>query len=310
MFNFKFPRRKNYKRIYLHDRSFVRDTNVIIRSLKTGKILDQGTNSILYAGSINAALKDYWYYTDKDKYLQLDNIAIPSSYDAAIYGNSEAGYSAEGVVCLFAVGVDGVEKTSQSSQKKAVQYEGWIDPKDMVPFRMVGRDTAAITSNQKKLYAQPYTSLTGPDPNEPMEFYYFKKFDQTPICVTQYENNGLQITSQANASIAQSKSGAKEYYDNYLISNQYNSGAQVITEMTCRVTEDECREWFEYGLTVESQQDPNVSSIMICTAIPELDEDGEIVAYHNIMPKSKRHITRELLLDEEKGLEITYQYIY
>ena len=41
-----------------------------------------------------------------------------------------------------------------------------------------------------------------------------------------------------------------------------------------------------------------------------IDENGEFVEYRNIQPKSKRHITRELLLEAEKGLEIIYQYMY
>ena len=41
----------------------------------------------------------------------------------------------------------------------------------------------------------------------------------------------------------------------------------------------------------------------------DVNEDG-ITVYKNIMPKSKRHITRELLLEAEKGLEIIYQYLY
>jgi hypothetical protein len=48
----------------------------------------------------------------------------------------------------------------------------------------------------------------------------------------------------------------------------------------------------------------------MCTSVPVYDADGNVTDYKNIQPKSKRHITRELLLDEEKGLEIIYQYLY
>ena len=80
--------------------------------------------------------------------------------------------------------------------------------------------------------------------------------------------------------------------------------------MNCKITADECREWFNYCKNNPvANQRPNVSSIMICTAIPDVNEEG-ITIYKNIMPKSKRTITRELLLDAEKGLDITYQYLY
>lgn len=311
---FNFLKRNKTKRIYLHENErTIRGTRVIIRSAETGKILDEGTNSVLYAGSINAMAKDFGYYTylnenglPNEKFLHTDNIAIPMSYDVAIYGDTSAQYSSEGAVCLFAVGVDGVENAAQSSQKKKVQYEGWIDPAYMVPFRVVAKsDGAAISAGQKSLYAQPFSDGT-------FDYYYFKKFTQTPIGVTQYEINGSNIPSPQDSALPVSKESAKTYYNDYLINNQYNSGANVIAEMNCKITKEECREWFSNTSlkTPQNQQRPNISSIMICTAIPVFDDAGNIISYKNIMPKSKRTITRELLLDAEKGLEITYQYLY
>lgn len=307
---FNFIKRNKNKRIYLHETErSIRGTKVIIHSAETGKILDEGTNSILYAGSINAMAKDFGCYNyldakDDPIFIHTDNIAIPMSYDVAIYGDTSAQYSAEGPVCLFAIGVDGVENAAQSSQKKKVQYEGWIDPAYMIPFRMVARsDSGAISAGQKSLYAQPYS-------DGDYDYYYFKKFSQKPIGVTQYEINGSNIPSPQDSGLSPSKDMAKSYYDSYLINNQYNSGANVIVEMNCKITKEECREWFTAARTAQSQQRPNVSSIMICTAIPVIDEAGNVVSYKNIMPKSKRTITRELLLDAEKGLDITYQYLY
>ena len=301
--------RKN-KRIFLHEeRPMIRGTRVIIKDSETGKVLDEGHNSILYAGSINAMMKDFAYYNLKDSneeaiFLQTGDIAIPMSYDVAIYGDTSAEYSAEGPVCLFAVGVDGVENAAQSSQKKKVKYEGWINPNYMVPFRMVARgDANAISTGQKALYAQPAS-------DEKYDYYYFKKFSQKPIGTTVYEVNGANITSPQNSGIQVSKIGASDYYDQFLIDNQFNSGANVLVEMNCKITKEECREWFNIHPTDISSQKPNVSSIMICTAIPVLDDAGNVISYSNIMPKSKRTITRELLLDAEKGLDITYQYLY
>lgn len=302
--------RKN-KRILLHEqRPMIRGTRVIIRDPESGKVLDEGQNTILYAGSINAMMKDFGYYNYKDAdenpiFLQAEDIAIPMSYDVATYGKTDAEYTAEGPVCLFAVGVDGVENAAQSSQKKKVQYEGWIDPSYMVPFRMVAKsDANAITDGQKRLYAQPTSDGR-------YDYYYFKKFSQKPIGTTTYEVNGSNIISPQNSSIMVSKEGASEYYNQYLIENQYNSGANVIAEMNCKITKEECREWFNYAATDIANQRPNISSIMICTAIPDQYDDlGNILTYKNIMPKSKRTITRELLLDAEKGLDITYQYLY
>lgn len=309
MFNFLKNRVKT-KKIFLHEeRPVIRGTRVIIKDSETGKILDEGSNSILYAGSINAMMKDFGYYTHRDPddnpiFIQTGDIAIPMSYDVAIYGDTSAEYSAEGPVCLFAVGVDGVENTAQSSQKKKVKYEGWIDPSYMVPFRMVARsDQNAMSDAQKQLYAQSVS-------DESFNYYYFKKFSQTPIGTTVYEVNGADITSPQNSGLTVDKLGAVDYYNQYLIENQYNSGANVIAEMNCKITADECREWFNYCKNNPvANQRPNVSSIMICTAIPDVNEDG-ITIYKNIMPKSKRTITRELLLDAEKGLDITYQYLY
>ena len=57
---FNFIKRNKNKKIYLHETErSIRGTRVIIRSAETGKILDEGTNSILYTGFNNAIAKDF-----------------------------------------------------------------------------------------------------------------------------------------------------------------------------------------------------------------------------------------------------------
>ena len=127
--------------------------------------------------------------------------------------------------------------------------------------------------------------------------YYFKKFEQQPQLFTQWDYSGEDIIGYSKSS--ESTNPASDYYNNVLINGQNGvEAAQVITQMVCKVTPKEVREWFK--LTGKVQ--PNVSSIMICTAVPVYNDNGEISRYINIQPKSKRHITRELLLDAEKGL--------
>lgn len=292
-------------------RQGIRDTLVTVKDLKTGKILDQGSNSILYAGSINAALKDFSFYQQEynkpvyssgNGYVSASGIAIPPNYDISLLGKAKYDddtantLSADGVVCLFAVGIDGVENSVQSSQRKEVKYEGYMDPADMCAFRVVpvGED---LPASQKSMYAAQ--KRIGDS-----IFYYFKKFASMPIMYTQRDKSGQPITVPGYDTLAQADA-AQKYYKNELI--EYQEGSQVIVQMTCIVTPEEIREWFQYK---GQENNCNVSSIMICTAIPVYNENGEFVEYRNIQPKSKRHITRELLLEAEKGLEIIYQYMY
>ena len=297
-------------------REGIKDTLVTVKDLDTGEILDQGSNSILYAGSINAALKDFCFYDSKyakspygdyDKYLNTSGIAIPPNYDIALLGKStysdgtSVTVGAEGPVCLFAVGIDGVESSIQSSQRKAVKYEGWIHPDKMCAFRVV--PTGSFKS---------HLSLSDVDPTKyavcktysGKDMYYFKKFESKPLVYTQREHSGDPIPVLGTT--VKGATDAIKYYDDNLIN--YQEGSQVIVQMNCKVTPDEIREWFD---VVQNQPNNcNISSIMICTAIPVVDDSGNIVEYRNIQPKSKRHITRELLLEATKGLEIIYQYLY
>lgn len=294
------------KVIQLVEKNNIRGTRVIVKSLKTGKVLDEGSNSILYSGSINGALKDFGvynpnytgsYFAGEDKFLNTSNIAIPPSYDVALFGDKvEEDFSAEGVVCLFAIGIDGVEYSTQSSQRKKVQYEGWINPDDMIAFRVTTIGNPLAPSEASK-----YARHLDKDGNR---YYYFKKFEQQPKCFTSWNLSSDDINSAKNYGVTTSQ-GCKDYYNNVLLGNA-NESAEVIVQMHCKVTPKEVREWFD----VMGYTQPNVSSILICTAIPEYGDDGEILGYKNIQPKSKRHITRELLLEEEKGIEIIYQYLY
>lgn len=297
----------NYKQIHLYEgERSIRGTRVIVRDLDTKEVLDEGTNSILYAGSLNAAYKDFCVYDDKypvshysgsTQWLSTNDIAIPPSYDVALFGDPVTeDFSSEGVPCFFAIGIDGVELSTQSSQRRKVDYAGWMDPDNMIAFRVVstGNKLGSAKANQ-------YGRTLEKGGNT---YYYFKKFEQQPILYTQWDISGDNVNSALKYGVS-SPLSAKQYYDDILGGNT-NESIEAVVQMRAKVTPEEVREWFN----VTGKTQPNVSSIMICTAIPVYSESGSIVSYKNIQPKSKRHITRELLLDDEKGLEIIYQYLY
>ena len=189
---------------YIHlgqaSRQGIRDTLVTVKDLATGEILDQGKNSILFSGSINAAMKDFCFY-DKlyntadysggNKYLNATGIAIPPNYDLSLLGKTKFddgtpnNPSAEGVVCLFAVGIDGVENAIQSSLRKEVKYEGYMNPNDMCAFR-VRPEEDDLPDREKEKYAA-VKNVNGTN------FYYFKKFETMPSIYTQREKSGATI---------------------------------------------------------------------------------------------------------------------
>lgn len=284
----------------------IRGTRVLVIDPDTKEVLDDGSNSILYAGSLNAAYKDFGIYNDKypfsyfgngSSFLGSSDAAIPPSYDVALFGDTTDGdFSAEGIPCFFAIGIDGVELSTQSSQRRKVDYSGWMDPDKMIAFRVVsaGNKLGAEKANMYGRTLEKGGNI----------YYYFKKFEQQPQLFTQWDISGDPIASAKTNGVTTSV-GATDYYDNVLLGNS-NESAEVVVQMRAKVTPEEVREWFN----VTGRTQPNVSSIMICTAIPVYNESGNIVSYKNIQPKSKRHITRELLLDDEKGLEIIYQYLY
>lgn len=179
-------------------------------------------------------------------------------------------------ICLFAVGIDGCG--AEDTQIIDVNYMKWLDKDNIVPFvyRSASDD---LSDEERKKYFGRKTIAEG---NKVA--YYFKAFEADPEMVIQYVD-GTPI-------------------DNNVYTSKNTTAGEVYVVNRLRITPEDCREFFK---ATSGLNKAKVNTITLLQAWKK-EIEGKIY-YQNIQPVTKLNFGNEHLIDESKGLDITY-YLY
>lgn len=178
-------------------------------------------------------------------------------------------------VVLFAMGNDGT--LDEGSQVIDIDYTKWIQPENLIPFKCKPL-TGDLSSADRNVYFGRKVSTDYK--------YYFKAFDTAPELITQ-RVDGTPI-------------------DENIYSSTSTMQAETFVKLNLTVTKTDFREFFiaRDGNLNEAK----VSSLSLLTAQPKLV--GGYTYYMDIQPLTKLAFPTELLIDETKGLQITYCVYY
>lgn len=248
------------------------DTEIILKNPETGEIIGKPLkNKVILpgAGFIARSLFDITVPEVTPSYN--DTLGIPAATGTP--PEFTAATVAQPKVLLFCLGTDGCG--TEGSQVFTVDYNSWIAPEAMVPFRypLMTNDIAPDLRE----------SYFGRKEDGDYFAYYFKRFTAGPTLHQQYID-GTPIDG-----------------------NVLNTGEDVETyvEMTLTITRDDCREFF---IATTGIDECRFNSVSLCYAYPVVAEDS-YVYFNDIHPITRLNIPNEYLIDVTKGVEIIY-HIY
>lgn len=266
------------KQIVLFDKNHSRDncsvhrTTIEIKNTDTDEVLFKGSNKVILAGSTFTALKHF-------------NVTVPvmtPTYNTALELENtvidEVHNEADEKVFLFAMGTDGCG--AGPAQLNEVDYSKWLAPEDIVSFRY------PLTSSD--LGALDRAIYFGRKVNGERVHYYFKKFEGEPLWKQQYVDGtpiDIAVYDSLNADAIES----------YI-------------ELKLKILKEDAREFFINLAGAGGIENARVNTIMLLTAWPKLY--GAYDYYEDIRPLTKLNFPTEYLIDETKGLDITYHIYY
>ena len=266
------------KQIVLFDKNHSRDncsvnkTEIFIRDIDTQELLFKVSNKVILAGSTFTAMKHFGLTVP---------ILTPTYNTVLELENTVIGEvhsEADEKVFLFAMGTDGCG--AGPAQLNEVDYSKWLTPEDMVSFRypLALSDLGAL---DRAMYF-------GRKVNGERVHYYFKKFEGNPAWKQQYVD-GTPIDVNVYDSL---KTDAIESY----------------VELKLKILKEDAREFFINSIGAGGIENARVNTIMLLTAWPKLY--GDYNYYEDIRPLTKLNFPTEYLIDETKGLDITYHIYY
>lgn len=262
---------------YREQHSIVRhnkfDTDIAIKSLDTGEIIAKHLkNKVVLpgAGFIARSLFDVYTAEVTPSYNTALGINGPSSGNTPDWTIATA---QQPKVLLFCIGTDGCG--TEGSQVFTVDYNSWIAPEAIVPFRY-----PLITNDISPELRESYF---GRKEDGDYAAYYFKRFTSGPDLHQQYVD-GTPIDG-----------------------NVLNTGEDVETyiEVVLTITKDDCRDFF---IATTGIDECRFNSISLCYGYPLIGEDG-YTYFNDIHPLTRLNIPNEYLIDITKGVEIIY-HIY
>ncbi len=247
-------------------------TKIMIRDLDTQELLFEGSNKVILAGSTFTAMKHF----------AVTPIVMTPTYNAKLaLENTVAGEAhLESIekVCLFAIGTDGCG--AGPAQLNDVDYSKWLAPADMVPFRYP-LATADLDASARAVYF-------GRKVNGSRVNYYFKKFEGDPVFKQQYVD-GTAIDVNV--------------YDSTKI-----DAIETYIELKLKILKEDAREYFINAAGAGGIESARVNTIMLLTGWPKAYAPYNY--YEDIRPLTKLNFPTEYLIDETKGLDITYHLYY
>jgi len=266
------------KKLILFDKNQSKDncslhrTSIAIRNIDTQELLFEGSNKVILAGSTFTAMKHF----------SLTAPVLTPTYNTQLQlENTVSGEShSEGIekVVLFAMGTDGCG--AGPAQLNEVDYSKWLAPEDMISFRypLVASD---LDASNRAIYF-------GRKVNGARVHYYFKKFEEAPAWKQQYID-GTPIDANVYDSL---KTDAIESY----------------VELKLKIPKEDAREFFINSVGAGGIENARVNTIMLMTGWPKIY--GSYNYYEDIRPLTKLNFPTEYLIDETKGLDITYHIYY
>lgn len=246
-------------------------TDILIRDIATGNIIAKSLHNKVVlpgAGLIARSLFDIDTAEVCPTYNEELGITTPEGGEVteADFSTADADHPK---VLLFCLGTNGCG--TENSQVFTVDYNSWITPETIVPFRY-----PLATNDLNEDLKQSYVGRV-----EDGEYvaYYFKRFTSGPTLVQQYAD-GTPIES-----------------------NVLDSALDVETyvEMILTITRDDCREFFVATTGIDEAR---FNSVSLCYAWPVV-VDG-IPYFNDIRPLTRLNIPNESLIDATKGVEIVY----
>ena len=239
----------------------------------TNTVMWEGDNKVILPGSAFTAMKHF-----KDLKIPVKtptyNTALGLDNIISITPTEEA---LDNYVYLFAVGIGGCGP--EDSQKYDVDYTKWIAPEDLVPFRYQLLANDLSDADRAKYFGRKEM------PAADRIAYYFKGFEQDPVFKQRYID-GTPIDENI-----------------YISDNTMDVESYV--ELKLSVTKRDCRDFF---VATTGINDARINTIELLTAVPK--QSNGFTYYQNIRPLTKLNFNNENLIDETKGIDITYQIFY
>lgn len=263
----------DYKKLSLIDNSKPKDTTSIKATTIIGKI--PGTDIVVFKKH-NKVILPGAAFTARCHF-DLPRAEITPSYNTALELENSVNETptTKEKVYLFCCGTNGCG--AEGSDIYAEEYAQWIGPEYIVPFRY-----PLISEDLDGTLRETYYGRKVADNRVA---YYFKAFDTQPVLVQQY-TDGTAIDS-----------------------NVYNSAKtdeiETYVEITMSIKPEDCREWF---LQTTGINDAKVNTFSLCTAWAKAFDSQ--IYYQDIRPLTRLNISNEWLIDQTKGIDMTYRLYY
>lgn len=267
-----------YKNKIFNDKLQVSD-KVIKNGIKKTRIVirDLVTGEELFRGSNKTIIAGSLFTACKHFNLSYP-VTLPS-YNKELQLDNSVETAPENLssICLFAVGTGGCG--AEDSQIIDVDYMKWLDKDNIVPF--VYRNTSDDLSDEERKKYFGRKTLT--DLNKIA--YYFKAFESDPELIVQYVD-GTPI-------------------DTNIYNSVNTTEGEVIVSNRLRVTPSDCREFFKSTVGLHKAK---INTISLLQAWYK-EVDGKKY-FQDIHPVTKFNFETESLVEETKGLDITYDLYY
>lgn len=250
----------------------IRMTDITIR-----KTINNELGEVVFRGSNKVILAGSTFTALKHFNIDQSKIIMTPSYNTVLALENSVTESHDPnleKVFLFAMGTDGSDSGFVLNE---VKYAGWLKPENMVPFRYPNK-TSDISSGLRSKY---FGRKVGSD----KIFYYFKAFENEPVLHQQFID-GTPI----DANIYNSKSSTE---------------VETYIELNLKILKEDAREYFKATTGI---QNAKVNTIQLLTGWKKTI--GDFGYYQDIRPLTKLNFPTEFLIDDTKGLDITYHLFY
>lgn len=245
-------------------------TDILIRNLETGETIAKATNKVILpgAGFIAHSLFDVETAEVTPSYNEALGIIAPEGTEI-LPPDFTSATAEQPKVLLFCIGTNGCG--TEGSQVFTVDYNSWITPETLVPFRYP-LQTNDINDDLKQSYV-------GRVEDGEYAAYYFKRFTSGPTFIQQYVD-GTPIEGD----VLETGMEVESYIETILT-----------------ITKEDCREFFVATTGIDEAR---FNSISLCYAYCTMI-DG-IPYFEDIRPMTRLNIPNEYLIDVTKGVEIVY----
>lgn len=313
------------KKLILSDSSNILETeshkkfyprgHVIFKDPITGKVLYENDNKVLISGSqlVACAMFDInpWVnfktydrilegFAEKTNtsYKNASGIYTPPTGPGRLLFDQIPEYNGKkqkNNILLFCCGTDGtVEATGEV---KTVDYVGRIE--NIVPFKIVPHNSDGIIDDTD-FSSDDKLKYVGKVDSGATYSYYFKTFENID------GNNSESGINRYMRYVNYSDTISEESINSRKEVNGVPVDAETFVELNLRITKEDFRDYFmeQFG----SLSKCRINCISLCSAWREV-VDGEII-YHDITPVTQLNIPDESLVDQSKGIDITYQVYF